>query len=126
MGPTRSDPFRRLDRLRIITERDSDYADYWCHGCAAARPQTRSTSFAAGYRAAKGEGPTPYHGYFFKVLTSQGPNAASGAADFIVKGRMIGGFGLVAWPARLGDSGIMTFIVNQDGVVAVGRDRRSW
>jgi len=72
---------------------------------------------AAGYRAAKGEGPTPYHGYFFKVLTGQGPSAPSGAADFIVKGRMIGGFGLVAWPARFGDSGIMTFIVNQDGVV---------
>jgi Protein of unknown function (DUF2950) len=50
----------------------------------------------AGYRAMKGEGPTPYHGYFFKVLTSQGPSAPSGAADFIVKGRMIGSFGLVA------------------------------
>ena len=72
---------------------------------------------AAGYRAVKREGPTPYHGYFFKVLTRQGPSAPSGAADFIVKDRMIGGFGLVAWPARFGDSGIMTFIVNQDGVV---------
>jgi hypothetical protein len=72
---------------------------------------------AAGYRAVKGEGPTPYHGYFFKVLTNQGPSAPSSAVDFIVKGRMIGGFGFVAWPARFGDSGIMTFVVNQDGVV---------
>ncbi len=73
---------------------------------------------AAGYRrGAKGEGPTPYHGYYFKVLTSQGPNAPGGAVDYVVNGRMIGGFGLVAWPARYGDSGVMTFIVNHDGVV---------
>ena len=73
---------------------------------------------AAGYRrSAKAEEPSPYHGYFYKVLTSQGPNAPGGAADFIVNGRMIGGFGLVAWPARYGDSGVMTFIVNHDGVV---------
>ncbi len=73
---------------------------------------------AAGYRrGAKGEGPTPYHGYYFKVLTSQGPNAPGGAADYIVNGQMIGGFGLIAWPARYGDSGVMTFIVNHDGVV---------
>jgi hypothetical protein len=73
---------------------------------------------AAGYRrSAAAEQPTPYHGYYFKLLTSQGPNAPGGAADFIVNGRMIGGFGLVAWPARWGDSGVMTFIVNHDGVV---------
>ena len=73
---------------------------------------------AAGYRrGAKGEGPTPYHGYFFKVLTSQGPSASGGAADYIVNGRMIGGFALVAWPARYGDSGVMTFIVNHQGTV---------
>jgi hypothetical protein len=72
----------------------------------------------AGYRrSAKAEEPTPYHGYFCKVLTGQGPNAPGGAADFIVNGRMIGGFGLVAWPARWGDSGVMTFMVNHDGVV---------
>jgi DUF2950 family protein len=73
---------------------------------------------AAGYRrSAKTEEPSPYHGYFFKVLTAQGPNAPGGAIDYIVNGRMIGGFGLVAWPARYGDSGVMTFIVNHDGVV---------
>jgi len=73
---------------------------------------------AVGYRrSAKAEEPAPYHGYFYKVLTGQGPNAPGGALDFIVNGRMIGGFGLVAWPARYGDSGVMTFMVNHDGVV---------
>ena len=73
---------------------------------------------AAGYRkSAKAEEPSPYHGYFYKVLTAQGPNAPGGAIDYIVNGRMIGGFGLVAWPARYGDSGVMTFMVNHDGVV---------
>jgi Protein of unknown function (DUF2950) len=73
---------------------------------------------AAGYRrSAKAEEPSPYHGYFYKVLTAQGPNAPGGAIDYIVSGRMIGGFGLVAWPARYGDSGVMTFMVNHDDVV---------
>jgi Protein of unknown function (DUF2950) len=73
---------------------------------------------AAGYRkSAKAEEPSPYHGYFYKVLTGQGPNAPGGAIDYVVNGRMIGGFGLVAWPARYGDSGVMTFMVNHDGAV---------
>ena len=72
---------------------------------------------AEGYPAPTGGAPKPYHGYYFKVLTKQGPNAAGGAQDYIVKKLMIGGFGLVAWPAEYGVSGIMTFIVNQDGVV---------
>jgi hypothetical protein len=73
---------------------------------------------AAGYRkSARSEEPAPYHGYFYKVLTAQGPDAPGGAVDYVVNGRMIGGFGLVAWPARCGDSGVMTFIVNHDGVV---------
>jgi hypothetical protein len=73
---------------------------------------------ATGYRrSANTEEPSPYHGYFFKVLTGQGPNAPGGAIDYIVNGRMIGGFGLVAWPARYGDSGVMTFMVNHDDVV---------
>ena len=73
---------------------------------------------AAGYRkSANSEEPRPYHGYFYKLLTAQGPGAPGGAVDYIVNGRMIGGFGLVAWPARYGDSGVMTFIVNHDDVV---------
>lgn len=61
--------------------------------------------------------PVPYHGYFYKILTAQGKNAPGGAYDYVVKDRMIGGFALVAWPAQYGVTGVMTFIVNQDGVV---------
>src|SRR5262249_29019745 len=64
-----------------------------------------------------GEGRTPYHGYYFKILTKQGPAARGGAADYVVNGKMIGGFGLVAYPAEYRNSGVMTFIVNHDGVV---------
>jgi DUF2950 family protein len=68
-----------------------------------------------GYR--RGDRPTPYHGYFYRILTAQGPAAPGGAYDFLAHGRMIGGFALVAFPAQYGVSGVMTFIVNHDGVV---------
>jgi len=58
-----------------------------------------------------------YHGYYYKILLAQGPDAAGGAEDYVVHGFMIGGFALVAWPVEYGVSGIMTFMVNQDGVV---------
>jgi hypothetical protein len=60
---------------------------------------------------------SPYHGYYYKILKSQGKNAPGGEYDYVVNGKMIGGFALVAYPAEYGNSGIMTFIVNQDGVV---------
>jgi hypothetical protein len=59
----------------------------------------------------------PYHGYFYKILKSQGKDAVGGAYSYIVDGKMIGGFALVAYPAQYGSSGITTFIVNQQGVV---------
>ena len=61
--------------------------------------------------------PTPYQGYLFRILKAQGPNAAGGAFGYIADGRMTKGFALVAWPAIHGSSGVMTFVVNQDGVV---------
>ena len=61
--------------------------------------------------------PSPFHGYYFKILTAQGPAAQGGAKSYVVKGEMSGGFALVAWPAQYDATGIMTFIVNQDGVV---------
>jgi hypothetical protein len=70
---------------------------------------------AEGYRAQ--DKPIPYQGYYFRVLTAQGAAAPGGAYDYIVRGHMIGGFALVAFPASYGDSGVMTFIVNHDGVV---------
>jgi hypothetical protein len=71
---------------------------------------------AEGYKRREG-GPTPYHGYFFRILSRQGKGAAGGAQDYVVGGRMIGGFALIATPAEYGNSGVMTFIVNHDGVV---------
>lgn len=60
---------------------------------------------------------TPYHGYRYRILTRQGPNAAGGAYDYVVRGDMIGGFALIAHPAQYGVSGVMTFLVNHQGVV---------
>ena len=70
---------------------------------------------AEGYKA--GERPTPYHGYYYRILTRQGPYAPGGTLNYIVKGKMIGGFGLLAYPAAYGNSGVMTFVVNHAGTV---------
>lgn len=70
---------------------------------------------AQGYRP--GQGRSPYHGYYYKILTKQGAAAAGGAADYVVNGKMIGGFALVAYPAEYRNSGVMTFIVNHAGTV---------
>jgi hypothetical protein len=72
---------------------------------------------AAGYPLPPRGGPVPYHGYFYRILFAQGPDAPGGAYDYLVRGHMIGGFALVAYPASYGVSGIMTFVVNQDGIV---------
>ena len=72
---------------------------------------------ATGEGYAKQKGPTPYHGYHFRMLKGQGPGASGGALDYVVRGRMIGGFAAIAYPAKYGSSGVMTFIVNHDGVV---------
>ena len=74
----------------------------------------------AGYSArgaGAGQTGTPYHGYYFKILESQGKNAAGGAYSYVVKGNMLGGFAFVAFPAEYGNSGVMTFLVNHDGKV---------
>jgi len=83
------------------------------------------------WESAAGEEPSPlgpayraatsregaYHGYYFRILTGQGKNANGGAYDYRIKGRMSGGFALIAWPAQFGKTGIMSFMVNHDGVV---------
>jgi hypothetical protein len=74
----------------------------------------------AGLAAAAREGqqaPRPYHGYYFRILQGQGPSAPGGTHSWMAKGRLIGGFGLVAWPAQYGVTGIHTFIVDQDGII---------
>jgi hypothetical protein len=73
------------------------------------------------YASAKAEGYTKgddsYHGYHYRIIRGQGASAPGGAYDYVVQGRMMGGFALVAWPASYGNSGVMTFIVNHEGVV---------
>lgn len=71
---------------------------------------------AEGYKA-KPDAHAPFHGYFFKMLTKQGTHAPGGAKDYVVDGKMTGGFAFVAYPAAYGNSGVMTFIINQDGVL---------
>ena len=66
--------------------------------------------------SAEGEG-SPFNGYYFRILSAQGAHAPGGAKDYVAKGNMSGGFALIAWPAEYDASGVMTFIVNQDGVV---------
>ncbi len=58
-----------------------------------------------------------YHGYNYRILKSQGPDAPGGAYDYVAQGRMIGGFAMVAWPVSYGNSGVMTFLVNHEGIV---------
>jgi hypothetical protein len=72
---------------------------------------------AAGYKADAEGKPVPYYGYYYRILKAQGPDAKGGAYDYVARGKMIGGFAMVAYPATYGSSGIMTFIVNHDGVV---------
>jgi hypothetical protein len=91
---------------------------YW--EAKAGEEQSPLGPFAArarseGYRA--GDKPIPYHGYYYKILTAQGKDASGGAYSYIVKGKMIGGFALVAYPAEYRNSGVMSFIVNHDGKV---------
>jgi len=71
--------------------------------------------FAAASRTGKGH--APFRGYYYKILTKQGPTALGGAADYVVRGKMIGGFALVAYPAEYRNSGVMTLIVNHAGSI---------
>jgi hypothetical protein len=81
-------------------------------GPFAARAQSE------GYGQNKGsDKPAPYRGYYYRILTAQGKNAPGGAYSYLVKGKMIGGFALVAYPAEYGNSGVMSFMVNHEGKV---------
>jgi hypothetical protein len=78
--------------------------------------KARSEGYSHGEKKGKG-GPSPYHGYLYRIITGQGEHAAGGAYDYMVNGRLLGGVAVVAYPAQYGASGVMTFIVNHDGVV---------
>ena len=72
---------------------------------------------AAGYGQDKSGEPQPYNGYYYRILKAQGPNAPGGAIDYVNDGHMTRGFAALAYPAEYGNSGIMTFVVNQQGIV---------
>jgi hypothetical protein len=80
---------------------------------------------AEGYTKGKDGKPIAYHGYYYRILKAQGPDAPGGAYSYVAHGRMFGGFAAVAWPATYDNSGIFTFIVSHDGQVYqkdLGRD----
>lgn len=72
---------------------------------------------AEGQPIADRQAPAPFHGYYFRILEAQGPAAPGGSREYVVGDDMSGGFALIAWPAQYGATGVMTFIVNHDGVV---------
>ena len=76
-----------------------------------------ASAVAEGYAKGKGGPPTPYRGYYFQILTKRGRNDPGGAKSYVVHGKMTEGFAFLAYPAEYRSSGVMTFIVNQDGVV---------
>jgi hypothetical protein len=94
---------------------------YWTAAAGAAQSPLGPLVAAAraeGYAISPGgQTRTPYHGYYYRILTRQGTHAPGGARDYIVDGHMTGGFALLAYPAKWGDSGIMSFMVNENGIV---------
>lgn len=76
-----------------------------------------ASAVAEGYSKGRDGAPTPYRGYYFRILTRQGKDAPGGGKNYIVNGKMTEGFAFVAYPAKYRSSGVMTFIVNEDGVV---------
>jgi hypothetical protein len=103
---------------RIVSQSGKQDGLYW----PSAQGQDESPLGDLVARASKegyrfDAGPAPFHGYYYKILTRQGPAANGGALDYVVRGKMIGGFALVAYPAQYRNSGVMTFIVNHEGTV---------
>ncbi len=85
---------------------------YWA-SAAGEPPSPLGPAVDAARRAAGGS--DGYHGYRYRLLTAQGPNAPGGAYEYVVGGRLVGGFAVVAWPVRWGDTGVATFMVDHDG-----------
>jgi hypothetical protein len=75
--------------------------------------QAEAEGYTPGHK--DGSGPQPYHGYFYRILKCQGPDAPGGKYDYVINGNMIAGFALVAWPSEYGVSGVMTFIISHQG-----------
>jgi len=105
---------------KIFSDEGQHNGLYW--EAAEREPQSPigplvASAVAEGYAKSQQGAPTPYRGYFFHILTRQGKNAPGRARAYIVNGKMTAGFAFVAYPAEYSSSGVMTFIVNQEGVV---------
>jgi len=105
---------------KIYSDEGQHNGLYW--KAADGQPQSPigplvASAVAEGYAKGQGGPPTPYRGYYYHILTRQGKNAPGGAKSYIVGGQMTEGFAFVAYPAEYRSSGVMTFIVNEDGVV---------
>lgn len=103
--------------LKFISDPGKHNGLYW--SSSEGRPESPlgplvAFATAEGY-SARPEAHAPFHGYYFHMLKGQSGHAPGGAKDYVVDGRMVGGFALVAYPAEYGNSGVMTFIINQDG-----------
>jgi Protein of unknown function (DUF2950) len=108
-------PMRQYAQKFLSTRGKHDGLSWWNEDGTPGGP------FGEGIAKALAEGYTdktkPFNGYYFRILTAQGPAARLGARNYVVKGMMIGGFAAVAWPANYGVTGIQTFQVNNDGIV---------
>jgi hypothetical protein len=109
----------KLFAAKFISDPGKQNGLYW--KSADGQPQSPLGPLAAfataeGY-SAKPDAHTPFHGYYFRMLKGQSDKAPGGAKDYVVNGKMTGGFAFVAYPAEYGNSGIMTFMINQDGVL---------
>jgi DUF2950 family protein len=102
---------------RIVSSSGTKDGLYWQSSDADQSPlgELAARASAEGYEV--GSGSVPYHGYYYRILKRQGPNAPGGRLNYVVSGKMIGGFALVAYPAEYGNSGVMTFLVNHAGTV---------
>jgi hypothetical protein len=107
---------------KIISDAGSRNGLYWqpvAGEPASPLGELVAQASAEGYGGKKSAdaAPPPYRGYRYRLLTAQGPSARGGALNYEVNGQLIGGFAVVAYPAQYGNSGIMTFITNHDGVI---------
>jgi hypothetical protein len=101
---------------RIVSSPGKKDGLYWpSDGDESPLGELAAQASADGYKSS-GE-PQPFHGYYYRILTRQGPNAPGGELNYVVDGKMIGGFAVVAYPAEYGNSGVMTFAVNHAGTV---------
>src|ERR1700719_916644 len=105
---------------KILSDPGTHDGLYW----AAAESEPASpigplvaSATAEGYKKGSNGNPVPFHGYYYRVLTQQGVHAPGGARNYLVNGKMTGGFAFLAYPAEYRSSGVMTFIVGEDGLV---------